>query len=74
MFESVKSRRIAEHIIEQIRNNILEGRLKPGDRLPPERKLMVNFGVSKATLREALRCVEVLGFLEIRKGLAAGPL
>jgi len=73
MFNSVRSNKISEHIIEQIRKAIFEGRLKPGDRLPPERELMENFKVSKATLREALHSLEVLGFLEIRKGVSGGP-
>jgi GntR family transcriptional repressor for pyruvate dehydrogenase complex len=73
MFKSVKSNKISENIIEQIRKAIFEGKLKPGDKLPPEKELMENFGVSKATLREALRSLEVLGFLEIRKGASGGP-
>jgi len=72
MFNSVQSNKISENIIEQIRNAIFEGKLKPGDRLPPERELIENFGVSKATLREALRSLEVLGFLEMRKGVSGG--
>ncbi|HSB03954.1 MAG TPA: FadR/GntR family transcriptional regulator [Thermodesulfobacteriota bacterium] len=72
MFNSVKSNKVSEHIIEQIRKAIFEGQLKPGDRLPPERELIKNFAVSKATLREALRSLEVLGFLEIRKGASGG--
>lgn len=72
MFNSVKSNKVSEHIIEQIRKAIFEGRLRPGDKLPPERELMVNFGVSKSTLREAMRSLEVLGFLEIRKGANGG--
>jgi GntR family transcriptional regulator, transcriptional repressor for pyruvate dehydrogenase complex len=73
MFNSVKSNKISEHIIEQIRKAILDGRLKPGDKLPSEKQLIDNFKVSKATLREALRSLEVLGFLEIRKGASGGP-
>jgi GntR family transcriptional repressor for pyruvate dehydrogenase complex len=73
MFKSVKHNKVSEHITEQIRNAIFEGRLKPGDKLPSERELIEKFKVSKATLREALRSLEVLGFLEIRKGVAGGP-
>jgi DNA-binding FadR family transcriptional regulator len=72
MFKSAKSNKISGHIIEQIREAIFKGQLKPGDKLPPERELMKNFKVSKATLREALRSLEVLGFLEIRKGVSGG--
>ena len=73
MFKSVKSNKISEYIIEQIRKAIFEGRLKPGDKLPPEKALLETFHVSKATLREALRSLEILGFLEIRKGVSGGP-
>jgi GntR family transcriptional repressor for pyruvate dehydrogenase complex len=72
MFDSVKSNKISQHIIDQIRNAIFDGRLKPGDKLPFERELIEKFKVSKATLREALRSLEVLGFLEIRKGVSGG--
>jgi GntR family transcriptional repressor for pyruvate dehydrogenase complex len=72
MFKSVKSNKVSEHITEQIRKAIFEGSLKPGDKLPPEKKLIETFHVSRATLREALRSLEVLGFLEIRKGVSGG--
>jgi GntR family transcriptional repressor for pyruvate dehydrogenase complex len=72
MFISVKSNKVSQHIIDQIRNAIFDGRLKPGDKLPSERELIENFKVGKATLREALRSLEVLGFLEIRKGVSGG--
>jgi GntR family transcriptional repressor for pyruvate dehydrogenase complex len=72
MFDSVKSSKVSQNITDQIRNAIFEGRLKPGDKLPSEKELIENFKVSKATLREALRSLEVLGFLEIRKGVSGG--
>ncbi len=72
MFNTVKSNKVSQNITDQIRNAIFEGRLKPGDKLPSERELIENFKVSKATLREALRSLEVLGFLEIRKGVSGG--
>ena len=72
MFKSAKSNKISEHIIEQIRRAIFEGKLKPGDKLSPEKELIKTFHVSKATLREALRSLEILGFLEIRKGASGG--
>jgi GntR family transcriptional repressor for pyruvate dehydrogenase complex len=72
MFNSVKSNKVCQHIADQIRNAIFDGRLKPGDKLPSERELIEKFKVSKATLREALRSLEVLGFLEIRKGVSGG--
>jgi GntR family transcriptional repressor for pyruvate dehydrogenase complex len=72
MFDSVKFSKVSQNITDQIRNAIFEGRLKPGDKLPSEKELVEKFKVSKATLREALRSLEVLGFLEIRKGVSGG--
>lgn len=72
MFKSVKPNKVSENIVEQIRKAIFDGTLKPGDKLPPERELIKNFKVSKATLREAMRSLEVMGFLEIRKGVSGG--
>lgn len=72
MFQSARSSKASEHIVEQIRKAIFEGKLRPGDRLPSETHLMQSFRVSKATLREALRALEFLGFLEIRKGATGG--
>ena len=72
MFDSVKSDKVSQHIIDQIRNAIFDGRLRPGDKLPSERELTEKFKVSKATLREALRSLEVLGFLQMRKGVSGG--
>lgn len=72
MFKSVKSNKLSDNIAEQIRTAILEGKLKPGDKLPSEKQLIETFGVSKATLREALRLLEVLGFLEIHQGVSGG--
>jgi len=67
-----KSEKVSDSIIAQVRDAILSGRLKPGDRLASEKELIEQFGVSKATMREALRVLEVIGLLEIRKGIAGG--
>jgi GntR family transcriptional regulator, transcriptional repressor for pyruvate dehydrogenase complex len=72
MFQSVKLNKISENITEQIREAIFHGKLKPGDRLPIEKELMGKFEVSKGTIREALRSLEVLGFVDIRKGASGG--
>lgn len=72
MFEAAKSNKISAQIVDQIRQAIFDGNLKPGDKLPSEKELIETFRVSRATLREALRSLEVLGFLEIRKGAAGG--
>lgn len=67
-----KKQKTTDVIIEQIRDVILSGHLKPGDRLASEKELIEQFGVSKATLREALRALEVMGLVQSRKGASGG--
>src|SRR2546427_6289572 len=64
----IKSTRIYEEIVRQIKAMIAEGRLKSGDQLPPERDLAEKFLVSRTSVREALRALESLGLIEIRPG------
>lgn len=72
MFKTAKFNRISQNIVQQIRQAILKGDLQPGHRLPPEKELAENFGVSKASLREAFRALEALGLLEVRQGVSGG--
>jgi GntR family transcriptional repressor for pyruvate dehydrogenase complex len=62
MFKKARANKISNNIINQIRMAISEGKLKPGDKLPSEKALIREFHVSKVTLREALRSLEILGF------------
>jgi len=64
----IKTRKIYEEIIEQIRALVAKGELKPGDRLPSERDLAVRLDVSRASVREALSALEMMGLLEVRSG------
>jgi GntR family transcriptional repressor for pyruvate dehydrogenase complex len=64
----IKSTRIYEEIVRQVKAMISEGKLKGGDRLPPERDLAEKFVVSRTSVREALRALESLGLVEIRAG------
>ena len=61
-----------DHIVGQIREAISSGGIQPGERLPSERDLGVAFGVSRTTLREALRALEAQGVIEIRTGSRGG--
>jgi len=72
LFSRVSLGRISEVIVEQIRLLMRQGQLKPGDRLPPERDLCARFGVSRVTVREALRMLESSGLVEIRVGARGG--
>ncbi|MGF1561567.1 MAG: FadR/GntR family transcriptional regulator [Geminicoccaceae bacterium] len=67
-FEPIAQQRIASAVVAQIERLILEGVLRPGDRLPPERELAQQFGVSRPSLREALNELETAGLLETRHG------
>src|SRR5205809_6632625 len=64
----IKSTRIYEEIVRQVKQLIAEGRFKSGDRLPPERELAEKFVVSRTSVREALRTLESLGLIDIRPG------
>ncbi len=66
--EPVKKARVFESIADQIQRQILAGELKPGDRLPNERDLAVRFGVSRASVREALAALQLMGLIESRVG------
>lgn len=66
--QRVSRRSISEEIVEQIRQMINEGRLKPGDRLPAERVMAEMFGVSRTTVREGIKSLGESGVLESRQG------
>jgi GntR family transcriptional repressor for pyruvate dehydrogenase complex len=66
MFKSVKHVRVSDEIVNQVKTLISEGKLNPGDRLPPERDLVKEFGVSRPSLREALNTLVAMGFLEVK--------
>ncbi len=73
MFETAKkNQKVTDLIISQIRDAVLSGQLKPGDRLASEKELIDQFEVSKATLREALRALESMGLVQTRKGAGGG--
>jgi len=74
MFRSASHDKMSTHIIRQVRDAILKGQLQAGQCLPPEKDLITQFGVSKHTLREALRSLEAMGFIEIKRGAGGGPV
>lgn len=59
-----KSVRIYERVVEKLKQAIASGELLPGDPLPSERRLMEDFGVSRSSLREAFRVMELLGLID----------
>src|SRR5215475_5021410 len=71
-FRPIHTRRAFEEICERIREQLALGQLKPGDKLPAERDLAQQLGVSRNVLREALRSLEMAGVLRLQKGVKGG--
>jgi DNA-binding FadR family transcriptional regulator len=69
---SPESRRAFEDVAARIRDEIASGSLKPGDRLATERELAVQLGVSRGTVREAVRSLENSGLLFLKRGPSGG--
>jgi GntR family transcriptional regulator, transcriptional repressor for pyruvate dehydrogenase complex len=74
MYTAVSSSRMSEAIVDQIRGLIRNEQLRPGDRLPSERDLGERMGVSRVTIREAMRVLEAGGLIEIRVGARGGAV
>jgi GntR family transcriptional repressor for pyruvate dehydrogenase complex len=73
-FSPIGIRRLSEIVEHRIKESILTGEIEPGQRLPPERELARQFGVSVVTAREALRALEVVGYIQRKKGKGGGIL
>lgn len=73
-FQSVKQPKLAEIIAARVREDIRTGRLPVGAHLPPEHDLIVQFGVSRGTMREALMLLESQDFIEVRTGRNGGAI
>ena len=71
-FRQVRTRRVFEEICEQVRLEMSAGTLRPGDKLPAERELALQFGVSRTAVREALRSLEIAGIVGLQKGAKGG--
>jgi len=72
VFSPVPVRNAFEVTVEQLARGIRLGVLVAGDRLPPERELADTFGVSRVTLREAIRALRDAGLVESRRGRGGG--
>lgn len=68
ILKPIKTKKIYEQIVDQIGLLVAEGQLKPGDRLPSERELVERFQVSRASIREAISALEMMGLIEVRSG------
>ena len=72
MLEPIKRARLYETVALQIKTLIRNGTLKVGDQLPPERELTTQLNVSRTSIREALRALEMAGYIESRVGVSGG--
>lgn len=72
IFEPISTGRVSTEIVDQIERAIDQGQLALGDRLPSERDLTQRFGVSRTTVRDALRILEAQGLVEVRLGAHGG--
>ena len=61
-------RTISSEIVLMIKDNLLNGSLQPGDKLPTEKELMEQLGVSRTPVREAIKILEAIGVIQIKRG------
>ncbi len=66
--QSIETRRLYQQIAQQLQQLITAGEFAPGSRLPAERELATQLGVSRPSVREALIALEVEGWVEVRTG------
>jgi DNA-binding FadR family transcriptional regulator len=74
MFKKSNQQRLFQDLVGQVEKAILDGQLKAGDKLPPQRELVDMFQTSRATLREALRVLELKGLIAIKLGAQGGAI
>src|SRR5208283_135397 len=67
-FEAIHRNKVYQAVARQLERHIAEN-LKPGDLLPPERRLVQMLGVSRGSVRDAIRSLELMGLLEPRQGI-----
>jgi len=68
LYQPIKKTTITEQVMERIASLITSGQLKEGEQLPNERSLAEMYNVSRGRVREALRSLSLIGFIEIRPG------
>lgn len=71
-FKSVRQSRVSEAVLAQLKEAILLGKFKSGEKLPSERELTEEFQVSRGVIREAIRTLEITGFVVLRQGPTGG--
>jgi len=71
-FKPIRQIRVSEEVLSQLKESILLGKFKSGEKLPSERELTEEFQVSRGVIREAIRILEITGFVALRQGPTGG--
>lgn len=72
IFRPIASGNVFEETVQRLTHAIKIGAVRPGERFPPERELAPRLGVSRVTLREAIRALEQAGYVQLRRGRSGG--
>ena len=72
MFKSIRTDRMSQAIVDQIKEAVFQKKIKIGEKLPSERQLIEQFQTSRVTVREALKMLEISGILEMKRGTQGG--
>jgi GntR family transcriptional repressor for pyruvate dehydrogenase complex len=67
-------RRVFDDVLQKIRVDIARGAIRPGQRLPPERRLAAEYQVSRASIREVVRVLELAGLVTVKRGRDGGAM
>ena len=73
-YTPIKPRRTFEEVSNRIKQLIFEGFFKPSEKLPSEGDLAIRFQVGRQSVREALRLLEISGFISVQRGVNGGPI
>jgi DNA-binding FadR family transcriptional regulator len=71
-FKPIRQFRVSEQVLSQLKESILLGKFKSDEKLPSERELTEEFQVSRGVIREAIRALEITGFVVLRQGPTGG--
>lgn len=67
MFKKIKNKSVVQTVVDSITKAIINGELRPGDKIPTEMELADSFGVGRNSIREAIKILVYYGILEIRR-------
>lgn len=73
-YHPIKTKRTFEEVSSRIKELIFEGVFKPNEKLPSENELAKKFQVGRQSVREALRLLEISGFITVQRGVNGGPV